>query len=415
MSEHELTIARNRVERLRAEFEGAQISDEFAERERQKAEREQAELQRLQQMEADRRRALEDSERHRKREEWRDRWLTHGIRQRGWEIPREAELDIEREVRATLENLDPERAEHNTRRLVQAAASKALAPWRGAKESADAVEEALASVSFGGFRHSDDFKARARLAAVAAIEKLPLGANRAVKKAACRGAILEVQREFEDSQTVQAVLDAGVASLQGACASEREEAADLIQTALGVMPAGTSRRELEAASAAALAPIRSVIEARQVQARAEQARREDQTLREGVIAAARILLMLSLPQEMQPALKEIEENLAKLPPGTPKPRLEQVRDTVIERHRNKHAGAQAKSQLIEHAIGEIYTYLLKLRERYEFGPNEQPMTLESKLKQTIRQTLEEELSGREEPEDVSKRMRRLVRKALNIR
>src|SRR5215471_8808896 len=38
MSEHELTIARNRVERLRAEFEGAQISDEFAERERQKAE-----------------------------------------------------------------------------------------------------------------------------------------------------------------------------------------------------------------------------------------------------------------------------------------------------------------------------------------------------------------------------------------
>ena len=44
-----------------------------------------------------------------------------------------------------------------------------------------------------------------------------------------------------------------------------------------------------------------------------------------------------------------------------------------------------------------------------------PPTLEPKLKTTIRRDLEQQLNGSETPKDVSKRVRRLVREALDIR
>src|SRR5215471_719121 len=392
----EVVRLENQVQSLGLKRQIEEQQDWFRERERQAAAREEAQLQ---QIATDR----QNSEQRRRWEEWRNRCLAWAMRCRPSEISKEADIDIAREVALVLENLGPDSTEFFVRRQVEGASLKGLRPWLEARDTETAIQEACTSVHIPyRFQSTDAFQGRARSGARSEIEKLPPGASRPEKLQAARGAAEQALREAQDAEAAEALVRSCVMALAGATAEERQEAEELAQVAVKGI---AGRRERENAIDGALAPLRGGIEARQ-----ERAMRED------VITAAK-WTMLRLPQEpTERALTEIQEKLDKMPPRTPRPELERVRDAVIERHRNGHARAEAKRQLIDGGLSEIFGYLftLKLEDRYKFGRNESPWTLERELREEIRRRLERDLDGSETLEAVKKRVRALVRRELGI-
>ena len=100
------------------------------------------------------------------------------------------------------------------------------------------------------------------------------------------------------------------------------------------------------------------------------------------------------------------------PEGTAQSEPERWRDKAIQPFLDSHAQREKRERLIEDGLREIYPYLQKLEQEWEFDKS--TWTLEQDLKPAIRKQLAEELSGSEPEEQVKGRVRRLVREELEL-
>jgi hypothetical protein len=198
----------------------------------------------------------------------------------------------------------------------------------------------------------------------------------------------------------------------GVTSEEREDAERAVTAALSALPVGTSRRDLERARDTALVPVMEGILRRATAEAQERQQREDQAARKAV-ANAWWSLPLGLAEEVrQKALAEIGKAIDALPAGTPRADLEQARDKIIERYNREYERQEKVARLVDAGLREIRPCIVVLEQDWEFDKN--TSALEAELREPVRTALEEELKGSESPEEVARRVRRLVRERLDM-
>ena len=126
-------MARNRVERRKAEKELDETEDYFRERQRLEAAKREA-------MQARQQRAAEE---HFKAQRL-STWIKYALDSVPSDCPDEYDLDVEEAVRAELEDIPLHYSDETIRRLVEAAVARAIAPWRLEKQKQEFIVEALA-------------------------------------------------------------------------------------------------------------------------------------------------------------------------------------------------------------------------------------------------------------------------------
>lgn len=395
-SAEEVVRLENEVKSLGFRKQKEEQLDWFLERKERKAERE------AQQHAAEQHRQAEIVAEQR-RQVWKTYWTEYALGRIPGDAPESVRLDVYQAVDDTLTNLEPTQPDSLTRRLVDGAVDRALAPWRSAVQKEVCIREACEDWDLPwNMRHDRAWKARMYEAASAAVGRLRAGASVAEMDAATRQAIAPLVREFEHQRACAEIIASVRGELSEAHAAEVEEGTEQVQKALAELPVGASRREMERTRDRALEPIRGRIAARL-----------DEKMREDVL----FLFTWGLPsgmsqEEKAEALAEAREEIAKLPAGTPKCEIEKARDGVIAEYKEEHERKEAKERLVEAGLGEIYGYLQRLEQKWEF--DQSTWSLSEELKPAIREALEEELEGDEPREEVVKRVRHLVRQELDL-
>ena len=358
----EVVVLENEVKALGLRRQREEGLDWFREREEQEAERLAAEQDTERQAQA-------QAERDRRRRRWFDDWQRYSLDS----FPREARNQVEKgvyeAVTQVLGELEPEQDSGITRRLVDAAVERALAPWRTRKEIEQAIEDAVNRLPSGArsYFKPTAWQIQATQAARQAIRQLEPDASFPEIEAAARQAVELIAREFEAHKAAQQ--DAAMrqdilrwASLPAGLTEEgRELASRAVAEAVAALPPATPRRKLEEAAEQAVAPFREAVaryQQEQAQAQQEQAERERQ-------------------------------------------------------ERQAESQRRDKERLIETALGEVFGYLLKLEQDWDFD-GKTAWTLEREIKEPIRKRLDAELAGNEPLDQVQKRVRRLVREQLGI-
>ena len=385
----DVAITESRLKRRKIDRELEETEDWFREREDREAAR----------IEAQERERHRQAEAEQERRAWTDKWLAHALDSLPYDAPAEARLDVQEQIEAALAKLHPTQPDYTVERLVKAAAGRGLAPWRRRKELEKAIEAGCDGLPWT-MRHDSAWKHRAALAAGEAITRLRDGASSAEMEAAAAVELKPLVAEYEHQKRCNDLADSTRRLLPDGSYDEREHGKEVLAEALAKLAVGASERQLEAAAAEALEPIRATVAARQ-----------DRELRQELIRWAG--LPWGLSQEAQAdALEEIQEALDALPPGTARAELEKARDRVVEQYRQEHEQQEKKERLIETGLQQIYPYLQKLEREGEFDKS--TWTLEQEIKQPIRERLEDELSGNEPEEQVRNRVRRLVREELGL-
>jgi len=410
ISGHKLQTTRNRVESWKLRREAAEVEDFFKARERREMEAHQAERTRREQLaeqERQRREQLAERERRRlaaeqaerKRTEWRRGWIEYALRSRPWDAPKEYELDIGEEVGAELDKHGPDEPDHIIRRLVDGAIDRALRPWRQCKENEEAVQDACRSAPYP---MQSDAAWRHRLIQVAAgaIAGLRESAGYQEKLAAGTLALSPLIAEHEHQQRCRSMADGAWRLLPAETTyQERCDASAPVREALAQLPIGATATQMEAARDEALKPLCTAIAAR-----------VEREVRQSVTADASLPWGLS-QEDRERALTEIRVNL-NAHTGAARPELEKIRDRICDRYRAEHDSQKQRRELIEAGLAQIYSYLLKLADDYEFDKS--PWSLVQELKEPVREALEQALDGTESAEELAKLTRRLVREELDL-
>jgi len=395
-SAEEVVRLENEVKSLGLLRQKEEQTDWFRAREEREAER------RTRQREAEQRRQAEVAAEQR-RQAWKAYWVGYALGRIPSNAPESVRLDVYQAVDDTLTNLEPTQPGSLTQRLVEAAIDRALAPWRSAVQKEACIREACEDWNLAwDMKHDRAWKARMYEAASAAVGRLRAGASLAEVDAAARQAIVPLVREFEHQRAWAEVIASVIGELPAANAAEVEEGKEQVQKALSELPVGASRREMERVRDRVLESIRGRIAARL-----------NAKMREDVLDYLTWRLPSGMSQDDQAeALAEAREEIAKLPVGTPKGEIEKARDGVITEYKEEHERKEAKERLIEAGLGEIYGYVQRLEQDWEFDKS--TWSLSEELKPAIREALEEELEGDEPREEVVKRVRRLVRQELDL-
>jgi hypothetical protein len=235
--------------------------------------------------EAARQAALDEAERLRQSQEWaeserrywEDEWITHALNYVPPDAPRELGLQVHNEVAEALSRLQPNQSEVAVRRIVEAAAEKALAPWRIQTQRRQAIDAALGNLPFH-LRYNPDFadqKHEATRLAAAAVTQCPPGAPYELLVSAATQAVKPVMKAVEHAQTCKEIV--AWVLVRGGSLQDLVEARELVTAALANLPVGCSRAQLERVRDEALAPIlaRNAEHDRAEAARAEEQRRRN--------------------------------------------------------------------------------------------------------------------------------------------
>ncbi|MEO5925712.1 MAG: hypothetical protein ABIR70_17980, partial [Bryobacteraceae bacterium] len=200
---------------------------------------------------------------------WLEKWIQLALEAVPSEAPRETRLDVHAQVQATLRSMDSTQAEGVTRRLVEGAMEKALAPWQRKEEIRRSLDASMGALPFA-VRHDPAYAAlrqRAWEAAVAAVGRISSLANRAEMVNAGTHALQPMIAEFEHIQDCQRAV--ACLYISGADWEEQTEAKESARRALASLPVGATQKQLEKVRDAAIAPLVARIEQRKEAARLE--------------------------------------------------------------------------------------------------------------------------------------------------
>jgi excisionase family DNA binding protein len=152
------------------------------------------------------RRARElEKEEAEERRAWTNRWITWALNAVPKGVPREAGLDVHQSVEDVLARLSPKQPRSVVQRLVLAAVSKALQPWRRRVEIEKIIADAPNQLPWGArgypaLGEPSEWYLRAQRAATDAIAQLESDVPLAKIRAAAIEAANAVAREYEAQQ-----------------------------------------------------------------------------------------------------------------------------------------------------------------------------------------------------------------------
>jgi excisionase family DNA binding protein len=263
----EVKIVENRLRKRRLEREAEEVEDWFRERERRQADEAAAERQKAEAAHAEQR-----------RREWLHRWTQYGLDSLPYGAPREAELEVHAAIEQALAQSQLTQPDSLTRRLVNAAAEKALRPWKRQQEIQRALEAAINKLPWE-VRYRSEYavlKQRAWEAAVAALGKIRAEAGYPEMETAAVQAVQPMIREHTHVTACQNALSR-IYFADGGW-EEQEEAKEAVRKTLAALPIGATEREIERAKQSALAPFEARAaqrkEAARLEADQQQKRRE---------------------------------------------------------------------------------------------------------------------------------------------
>jgi hypothetical protein len=126
---------------------------------------------------------------------------------------------------------------------------------------------------------------------------------------------------------------------------------------------------------------------------------------------------LQLPYDMadaerHAALAASQKAFAALPEGTPERDLEVARDRAIKPFLDARAQRKRKEELITVGIQQILPSIQRLEKEWDF--EETARTLNREISDSVRDMLKAELTGGETQDELAKKVRRLVRRELDI-
>jgi len=212
-------------------------------------------------------RAREAAERQRRA--WEAQTVVDALASLPRDVPPDVRATASESLRQALAPLGPSDAPQFVEIAISGAIAKALAPWRSRKEIEQAIEGAESSLPARArslWSPGTEWQIRFRAAADAAIRALPadvpIGQVRAAVHAEARKIATEFERgeaEERHRQTRSDVLESGsmFAALLDVNREERDASKQAAKRALGKLPIGATRAELEEARDAALAPFRA--------------------------------------------------------------------------------------------------------------------------------------------------------------
>jgi hypothetical protein len=255
MSGRELTVAENKLKRNRVRREEVEIEDFFADRARRLQEQEQEERRRYQdQVEADTRQRENEAAAER-RSEFYSKWLEYALQEKPYGAPAEVELDIHDQVLAALGKVDTGEREFVVRRLVDAAVSRGLQPWKTGEARRAAIEDALTQVPHH-MQWDRSWKERTTKAASEALADVRPGVSKEEMGSLARAAIQPLVAEFELAGKVEEAVN-GV-RINGASHDELCDACESVREALAGLPSNATARQIAQTKEQTLAPISAV-------------------------------------------------------------------------------------------------------------------------------------------------------------
>jgi excisionase family DNA binding protein len=405
-------VARKKAlkEERELDLELLEIEDRFKDHEASAA-HEEAERQR------EKRRQQLQADAQRRREIRDNQWQEYALNSVPSGAFGEVELDVHREVQAALDGLRLEESDSVVRRVVNAAVTKALAPWNRRMQIQKAVEEGRDTLPYDikGWWSPSEWDIRARRAATDAICGLSEDASYDEMRVTAIAAVRKIIAEYEDQKVAaedramrqrlirEAIVPSELTD-RGA-----EMAVQAITEAINGLPQGTPRRKLEEARAGALRPFQEAIEKRRAE---QQLKWQSEQDRRHMVGLVRIQVFDLNGSQQDQALAAVRTALDELPDGTPRQEMEAARDRALQPFLDRHASQKKKAELVSEALKEISPYLRILERDWEFDGG--TWTLESELKPVVREQLDAEVQGDEPLDQVRKLVRRLVRQELDI-
>jgi excisionase family DNA binding protein len=254
----QVVITRSTLERRKVEREIEENEDWFRERERREAAAEAVERQRT------------DAEQAEQRcQRWVQEWTQHALDSLPSGARREVELEVHTTVQKALSGLQPSQPEAMTRRLVEAAVHKALAPWTRKQEIERALKAAMNGLPWDVQSRAEyaALKQRAWDAAVAGVGKVREEASYNEMETAAVQAVQSMIREYEHQKNCQRIV--GRVRIFDATREEQEAVTEAVRQALAALPIGAARKQLETAEETALVPYKAAVAIRKEKARLE--------------------------------------------------------------------------------------------------------------------------------------------------
>lgn len=352
-----VTITERQLAKRKLQHALEEEEDWFRARENQQAQRE------AEQSEAERHQK-EAADAARRREERDNGWLRYAMRRAPYDARDQVEQEIHEQVQAALDEVRLGEPDIVVERVVDATVAKVLKPWRRSKDIAQAIEDARQSLPFE-MRYSSwkptAWESQACQAAAKALEEVRPDASRDEMCAVAREAVKGVVAAFELQQA--------------AVARERAE----------------QRAKQEAT---------------------ERSKR-DRDNRERLLRYPWLRLPYGMPDaDQQAALVAAQKAFAALPEGTPERDLEAARDRAVKPYLDAHSRRERKEELIAAGLEQILLYIKKLETDWDFEVT--AWALSQEIREPIRTALKRALTGDENPEEVGKQVRRLVRQQLEI-
>lgn len=411
MSGRQLTVAKNQLERNRVRRDEAEIQDFFADRAKRLQEQEAAEQRRFEEeLEADARKREDKAAAERRKKFYSD-WLEYALRQKPYGAPTEVELDIHEQVLAALAKVDSNEREFIVRRLVDGAVERALKPWKTGETKRAAIEDALSQLPYR-MNWDQSWKEKATKTASEELADIPPGVSKEEMGSLARAALQPLVAEFEHAGKIEEAVSS--VRIDGATDDELCESQELVREALSDLPNGASNRHITEAKEKALAPISARVAER-------IASKEAQRRREQVLSS----VSWNLPREIsdedeKAAIAEINEALNDLPANAPQQDMEKARDQVTDEYQQEYRQrarraekkaeqARNRADLIQYGLAQIHPYAERMLRKFDYNHGETAWSIDSRVRSEVRNTLEEELGGRESEQEVAKIVRQAMR------
>jgi excisionase family DNA binding protein len=289
-----LIASRENVEELRHQLEAMGLRQRLRESEDWFVERDvrAAQEQAGREREENERRAKQEAERTRVK--WSKNWECYALRALPRGFDSETKLQIHREMRSLLENLDPIPADAVVKKLVDGLVAQAVKPWRRREEKKKAIERAVDSLPWD-LRYSSEWQetlARAIKAATIAVNES--AGDQCAREAAALAAMRPIVDEYEHLKKCMAVASDLVQRLSGSTAEERQGAAKTVISKLVQMPIGTGANTMKTAGEKLLLPLQDKIAKREQAEREQRSREQEEREQTRKSSAAQLRADLSL-------------------------------------------------------------------------------------------------------------------------
>jgi len=233
-SERELATDTHQLARKRVRREGIELDDWFESRDEARRNKQLEEERRDQEAYQRQIRQRQEQAAAEERRRFERKWLSYAVERQVWEDgPSDYAVVIRPEVMATLAEVEPNEEHDTVERLVKAAIARALQPWRSAQERPKAIQRAVNKLPWPMYV-DDNWKAQARTAAAAAVDKARADAAPEELKAIAQQAVHPLIETYKHNERV----DEAVRYLRipGGTNDEDEEAREVARVALSSLP-----------------------------------------------------------------------------------------------------------------------------------------------------------------------------------